>query len=120
MSKVLIVEDDPSTQILYKLILEFNGVKVSTIASDGMEAVSLFKSMTHKPHIILMDHHMPLKTGLKATKEILEINKEVKIIFITSELGLKEKALAIGVCDFLEKPINPSNLIRTIKKYVHD
>ncbi|MFW9988296.1 MAG: response regulator, partial [Candidatus Odinarchaeota archaeon] len=74
ITTVLIVDDDTDILFLYQKMLECIGVKVVGTALDGEIAVQLFKSFQIKPDIILMDHRMPKKNGIEATKEILSIN----------------------------------------------
>jgi DNA-binding response OmpR family regulator len=81
MTIILIVEDDIALSRLYKLILETEGFQIIQ-AYNGKEAVDLYKSQLHKPDIILMDHRMPIKNGIEASKEILEIEKKKKYIFL--------------------------------------
>ncbi len=57
----------------------------------------MFKSFLKKPDIILMDHRMPKKNGIEASKEILKINGKTKIIFLSADSSIKEEVLSIGV-----------------------
>ncbi len=84
------------------------------IASDGEEAILMFKSFETKPKLILMDNRMPIKSGLEATKEILQIDKKVKIIFISADMSIKEEALSIGAFSFYEKPFSLDHLLDEI------
>ncbi len=86
------------------------------IAENGEEAINMFKSFSNKPKIILMDHRMPEKTGIEATKEILQIDKRVKIIFLSADVSIKEEAYAIGAFSFSEKPFTIKYLINEINK----
>ena len=75
MAKIFIIEDDPTLQSTYNELLTISGHDIQGIASNGEEAIKMFKSFSpeQKPDIILMDHRMPIKNGLETTKEILEI-----------------------------------------------
>ena len=79
----------------------------------------MFNNFKEKPDVILMDHRMPLKNGLEASKEILQINPDIKIIFITADQTIREEALSIGVADFIDKPFSIQDLITSIKKCVN-
>jgi len=59
---------------------------------------------------------MPIKNGLEATKIILELDKNSKIIFISADYSVKSNALAIGAIDFVKKPFDYEVLIETINK----
>ncbi len=116
MATVFIVEDEPSLQFFYKQIVTLNGFKLAGIASDGEEAVSMFKSFSDKPKVILMDHRMPEKTGIQASKEILKIDKNVRIIFTSADMSIKEEAYSIGAFSFWDKPFTIEQLIDDINK----
>ncbi|TFF88927.1 MAG: response regulator [Promethearchaeota archaeon] len=113
---IFIVEDDFSLENLYKSIISFIGYNIVAVANNGEEAVEIYKSLEQKPDIIIMDNRMPIKNGLEATKEILEIDNEVKIIFASADLSIKEKALMIGAKAFLEKPFAIKTLKETIER----
>ena len=85
-------------------------------AENGIEAITMFKSFSNKPKIILMDHRMPEKTGIEATKEILQIDKRVKIIFFSADVSIEEEAYSIGAFGFIVKPFSIKCLIDVIKK----
>lgn len=119
MIKILIVEDDRSIQFLYSQLLTLNRFKVVGIANNGEEAVSLFKSLSNRPEVILMDYRMPMKNGIDASKEILKIDKTVKIIFISADSSIKEEVKSLGVVSFKDKPISNDNLINNIKKAIN-
>ena len=110
------MEDDFSLENLYKSIISFIGYNIVAVANNGEEAVEIYKSLEQKPDIIIMDNRMPIKNGLEATKEILEIDNEVKIIFASADLSIKEKALMIGAKAFLEKPFAIKTLKETIER----
>lgn len=58
---------------------------------------------------------MPLKDGIEASKEILQINNNTKIIFVSADVSVKEEALSIGVFCFKDKPFTIENLIDSIQ-----
>ncbi len=92
------------------------GIEVKGIASNGEIAVDMFKSFNPKPEIILMDYRMPLKNGLEATIEILQIDPNTKIIFASADISVKEKAIALGAIEFLEKPFSIQTVLNIINK----
>jgi two-component system chemotaxis response regulator CheY len=73
-----------------------------------------------KPDIVLMDIIMPLKSGIQATKEILEKNAKQKIIALSTEDSetMIMRALEAGCCDYIVKPFNREKLIQAINKAV--
>lgn len=118
MVNILIVEDDHSLRLLYEKALSLKGYNVIGSAKDGEEAVKLYKDFKNKPDIILMDHRMPIKNGIEATKEILANSSEIKpkIIFASADKTIKETALSIGAISFKDKPFTLEKLFNNIKK----
>lgn len=114
MTIILIVEDDLAISMLYEQILET--LDIQTIkANNGKEAVDLYKSLSDKPDIILMDHRMPVKNGIEASKEILEIDNQSKIIFLSADSRVENDALSIGAKKFIKKPFPIKDLIQNIE-----
>ena len=115
---ILVVEDCVSTQNLFKKFLKLKGFRIVGSAENGYEAIEKYKSLIKnpddKPDLILMDHHMPLKTGIEAIKEIKKINGNVKNILRSGDIHIKEEALANGVIDFIEKPYKIEDVIKSI------
>jgi DNA-binding NtrC family response regulator len=122
IEKVLIVDDERSLQFFYERILTIGGFEVAGIASSGIEAVSMFKSFSNKPKVILMDQRMPEMSGIEASKLILQIDSRVKIIFISADASIREEAISIGAFLFLDKIVTVSKMIgainRAIESYV--
>lgn len=59
---------------------------------------------------------MPIKNGIDTIVEILKINKFQKIIFISTDLTIKEQAISLGAHGFILKPINVLEMLKIIKK----
>lgn len=114
MATILVVEDDLSLLQLYKRMLEMEGFDTYG-ANNGEKAVNMFKSFSEKPNIILMDHRMPIKNGIEASREILAIDYNAKIIFVSAEPRIENKALSIGAMKFIKKPFSHDYLIRSIE-----
>ena len=119
MVKIFIVDDDQSLQRLYSLILKEAGFEVIDTAFNGKIAVEKYNNFQEKPDIILMDHRMPIKNGLDTMIEILQINDHEHIIFASADITIKEEAIALGACTFLDKPFNMKKLLLTIKDIIN-
>ena len=104
---------------MYEMILSLEGYQIYKSTNNGENAVKIFKSRCEKPDIILIDHRMPVKTGLEAAQEILELDKNSKIIFTSADYRIKEKALAIGAISFIQKPFSHEVLIKEIEKVIN-
>jgi len=98
------------------MLLEACGYTVIGKAKNGQEAVDMYRSFSNKPDVIIMDHRMPVKDGIEATKEILQINPKAKIIFASADNSVKEYAQMIGVISFKNKPFSNELLIKNIEK----
>jgi two-component system chemotaxis response regulator CheY len=121
MKSVLIVEDDPYLQFFYKQTLDLNKIPLAGVAKNGVEAVKMFKLFKEKPKVILMDYRMPLKNGIEASKEILQLDNKVKIIFTTADGSINDEAISIGAYSFKDKPFTIKEIIDDIKKALnHD
>ena len=116
MASILLVEDEFSLVRLYELVLTSFGHNVLAVANNGEEAVQKYKNLPFKPDIIIMDHRMPIKNGIEATEEILEINRDAKIIFASADKDIREKAEMMGVISFKSKPFSNERLIANIEK----
>ena len=99
-----------------KELLISKGYEIAGIANNGEKAVFMFKSFSEKLKVILMDHRMPIKNGIETIKEILQIDTNPKIIFMSADESVKEEALAMGAFCFVDKPFDFELLLTSIKK----
>lgn len=117
-NKILIVEDDDlSMAIASKMISETN-CKVLK-AMNGKEGVEIFKKSTDID-FILMDIKMPVMDGLKATKEIRKISKDIPIIAFSAHTlqSDKKRAFQAGCNDVLTKPLIRELLFKKLENYI--
>ncbi len=94
------------------------GIEVESVVANGMEG---YKSFCTKPvDIIITDIKMPIMSGIEMSRKIREIDKRVKIIFLSSydEFEYAKSAIEIGVCGFVLKPISEDELDKTIRRAV--
>jgi len=115
MLSIMIVDDEEMLHALYGRLLELKGYQVMASAYNGMEAVDMYRQMEEPPDLILMDHRMPEKSGLEAMREILEIDGEAQIVFLTADAAVAEHALAMGAADVLLKPFRMDLLHKTVE-----
>ena len=80
--KIIIIDDDHLVVNSLKTIIEASGIEVLAVGYDGVDAIELFKE--HKPDLVLMDIRMEKLSGIEATKEILSIDENAKILLITT------------------------------------
>lgn len=117
---IFIVEDEPSLRSLYQIVLEFHGFEIIGEASNGEEAVQKFENFNSKPDVIIMDHRMPVKNGLEATREILKIDPSAQIIIASADMDIEDKARSIGIASFKPKPFSNDRLVRNVKKALNN
>jgi two-component system chemotaxis response regulator CheY len=115
MAILYLVEDNEDILRLYARLLTLNGCRVIGTAKNGVEAVQIYKSLPERPDVIIMDHRMPVKNGIEATKEILQLDPEAKIIFASADQGVKLLALSIGAARFNQKPFQIDILLGDIR-----
>ena len=115
--KILIAEDDETSDLLITAILKNNSLQVLHVNS-GFLAV---ESCRDNPDldVVLMDIKMPGIDGYEATRQIRQFNKNVIIIAQTAYglSGDREKALESGCNDYISKPINKEELQLLLRKY---
>jgi DNA-binding response OmpR family regulator len=120
MSKrILIVDDDPDSRTILTCILESDGYEVG-VANDGFEA--LREIGDHPPDLVLLDVMMPGKNGFEVCESVKSNPKmsHITIIMISAKSDpiSQEKALSLGASDYLTKPINPSEVLRRVIKFL--
>jgi len=112
--KVLVVDDAPFILKAVREILEAYGNEVFE-AVNGEEAVSVFQEV--RPDVVLMDILMPKLDGVGATRKIMEIDSQAKIIVITAvgKHGLEKECMAAGARDFIVKPFKTKDLLKAME-----
>ncbi|WP_166256763.1 Hpt domain-containing protein [Marinobacter salicampi] len=114
---VMVVDDSVTVRKVTSRLLERNGMEVIT-AKDGLDAVAQLQD--HKPDIILLDIEMPRMDGFEVASFVRHDDslRETPICMITSRTGQKhrERALAIGVNEYLGKPFQETELLETIQR----
>lgn len=114
---VMVVDDSVTVRKVTSRLLERNGMEVVT-AKDGLDAVAQLQD--HKPDIILLDIEMPRMDGFEVASFVRHDDnlRDTPICMITSRTGEKhrERALAIGVNEYLGKPFQETELLDTISR----
>ena len=79
---IIIIDDDPLVVESLKTIINANGINILAVGYDGLEAVKLYNK--YRPDLILMDIRMEKVNGIEATRKILKIDPNAKILLITT------------------------------------
>lgn len=115
MYKVLIVEDHALIRFGLKTAFETKDfIKEIYEASNAEDAIELTKH--YKPDAVIMDLGLPNMNGIEAAKEIKKINKNIKIIILTSHNSREEviESVKAGASAYCSKDINPEKLADTV------
>ncbi len=115
MGRIFVVDDEVFIQDLYQSMLPVGGHVVIDSAFNGKEAVEKYDQLPHKPDLTIMDHRMPIKNGLEATREILKTNPGAKILVISADATVQPRCSEYGAVGFLEKPFTMDVLFSTIE-----
>ena len=117
---ILVIEDDVLNMKLLKKLLQLNNYSV--LEAQNAE-VGIQLASKHRPDLILMDIRLPGMSGIEATKQILNNNdlKNTPIISVSSSAMEedREKAFTAGIKEYITKPIDKKNLLKTINKYLN-
>ncbi|WP_053163259.1 Hpt domain-containing protein [Pseudomonas sp. P1.8] len=112
---VMVVDDSVTVRKVTSRLLERHGMNVLT-AKDGVDAMLLLEE--HMPDLMLLDIEMPRMDGFEVATQVRndERLRHLPIIMITSRTGQKhrDRAMAIGVNDYLGKPYQESVLLESI------
>ncbi|MCH7782049.1 response regulator, partial [candidate division KSB1 bacterium] len=113
--KILWADDEIDLLKPHIMFLEDRGYKVTSV-TNGNDAVSYARKSQYD--VIMLDEMMPGKDGLTALVEIRDFNPQVPIIMVTKneEESLMEEAIGQKITDYLTKPVNPSQILLTLKK----
>lgn len=115
MLSIMIVDDEEVLHVLYGKLLDHKGHTVVASAYNGDEAAGIYQGLEPSPDLVLMDHRMPIKNGLEAMEEILSIDSGARIVFLTADAGVAERAMELGAADVLLKPFRMDMLLRTVE-----
>jgi len=118
--KILIAEDEKDTYKFYYKIFTSRGHQV-VITSNGKECITKFKLEIKGPlflfDVVILDYAMPLKSGVEVAKEILELNPNQRIIFISAypnQMLLEYKDAEKDI-EFLSKPFTLTALLNIVE-----
>ena len=118
MKRVLIVDDAAFMRMMIKDILKKNSLEVVGEASNGVEAVNLYKK--ERPDVVTMDITMPDMDGIEAVKEIRTFDANAKIIMCSAmgQQSMVMDAIKSGAKDFIVKPFQADRVLEAIRKVI--
>ncbi|MBU0764101.1 MAG: response regulator, partial [Bacteroidetes bacterium] len=113
--KILWTDDEIDLLKPHILFLLDKGYDVAT-ANNGDDAIELVKK--HDFDLIFLDEHMPGKGGLEVLREIKNLYPSIPVVMITKNEAedIMEAAIGSHISDYLIKPVNPKQILLSIKK----
>ncbi len=120
MTNGLLLWADDEMELLrpHLLFLEKKGYEVITV-TNGTDAIE--ECRQHTFDLVLLDEMMPGLTGLETLQRIKEIQPTVPIVMVTKseEEDIMNQAVGQNIADYLIKPVNPNQILLTLKKFIH-
>ncbi len=118
-ANILLVEDNEINQQIAQEILQKAGLNVE-IAGDGLQALEALDK--NKYDAVFMDVQMPVMDGYETTVKIRNnpLYKDLPVIAMTAHAmaGDRERCLESGMDDYVTKPINPSEVLETLARWI--
>jgi DNA-binding response OmpR family regulator len=114
---VLLIEDDVGTRISLARALELEGYFVIR-SPNGKDALNVIRTGP-KPSLIILDLMLPVMDGWQFRKE-QEADPglaTIPVILVSAVEWLDREAQALGIADYLTKPVDMSELVAMVKKY---
>ncbi len=118
MVKILWVDDEIDLLKPHILFLNKRGYTVDT-CNNGYDAIDMFGEDSYD--LVILDEMMPGMTGLETLPRIKEIRPDTPVIMVTKseEENIMDKAIGSKIADYIIKPVNPNQVLLSIKKFVH-
>lgn len=116
--RVLVAEDNEINQEVLKAMLEPTNIRL-VFTANGQEALEKFPRV--RPHLVLMDVHMPLMDGIEATQKIREIDTCTPIVMQTANVMAEDVNLYMetGAQDVIAKPLIKEHLLHTLERWLN-
>ncbi len=120
MTNGLLLWADDEMELLrpHLLFLEKKGYEVVTV-TNGIDAIE--ECRQHTFDLVLLDEMMPGLTGLETLQRIKELQPTVPVVMVTKseEEDIMNQAVGQNIADYLIKPVNPNQILLTLKKFIH-
>jgi PAS domain S-box-containing protein len=113
---ILVVDDEPQIAAMLNQLLTSMGYRI-TAMTDSVQAWEFFRSVPESVNLVITDMTMPDMTGLELAARLKAIRPDIPIILCSgfSESFTEKELKAVGICEFLTKPIIRGDLLRSIR-----
>ncbi|HXB08384.1 MAG TPA: response regulator, partial [Puia sp.] len=117
LAKILWVDDEIESLHSQILFLENKGYEVTAL-TNGFDAIDFVKE--NVIDVVLLDETMPGITGLETLAKIKEANQQTPVVLITKNEteNLMDDAIGSQITDYLIKPVNPNQVLLSLKKII--
>jgi CheY-like chemotaxis protein len=117
LGKILWVDDEIESLQSQILFLQNKGYEVTAL-TNGFDAVDFVRE--NILDVVLLDETMPGITGLETLSKIKEINSQIPVVMITKNEteNLMDEAIGSQISDYLIKPVNPNQVLLSLKKII--
>ena len=112
---ILVVEDEPATLKIAKILLESWGYQV-LLASSADRALEMYERNKDVIRLVLTDVVMPDMNGVQLAEKLIDLDSELRIIYMSGYHGEGLKQIGRRPVAFLPKPFSPERLARTIRE----
>ncbi|MBS0307461.1 MAG: response regulator [Proteobacteria bacterium] len=111
---VVIADDDATTRMALRLLLQEQLHIVAGEAADGERAIELCSA--HKPHIVFLDIDMPKLSGNEAARRIRELHPNIGVVMISGVATMENvrEAMQIGAASFVVKPFSAAKVVDAV------
>ena len=115
---VFLVEDDLDVLEYYEFLLESEGFEVWAADTNGEAAIARYRAASSRPDAIILDHRLPGCTGLVVAEELLRLDPDVAIVFVTADDSAIEAARSLGIQRLNRKPCDNGQLVQSLRSAV--
>src|SRR5664279_748897 len=117
LGTILWVDDEIESLHSHILFLQNKGYEVNAM-TNGLDAIDFVKE--HPVDVVLLDETMPGISGLETLAKIKEANQQVPVVLITKNEteNLMDEAIGRQITDYLIKPVNPNQVLLSLKKII--
>lgn len=118
MLSLLLVDDEPLELKALKDHIDWEGMGIFQVLTAGNGRIAYEMVLEYAPDIVITDVHMPGVNGIELARKIHELNRKIKVIFLSGydEFSYVKSAMQMGAMDYLLKPFTEKEIGKVILK----
>ncbi|MEA3307699.1 MAG: response regulator, partial [Elusimicrobiota bacterium] len=119
MPRILIVDDEPDMRLAIKNVLKLRGYEIFE-AGDGLAALDIIKKQDI--HLMLLDIRLPGMDGIEVLERTRKVNRSLPVVMITGYGHIRSAVdvMKLGANEYLQKPFENTQLVKTVKRFLED